>query len=52
MAFGRRSKGGSSAARAQRARKGHRRRKSGVLKDPQSGYKGHRSARTKRSWLP
>lgn len=50
MAFGRR-KGGSSYARAQRARKGHGRRRAKGLTGAGTHYKGHPRRRTKGSWL-
>lgn len=52
MAFGQR-KGGSSIARAARAKRGHARRQ-GRLFATQQGvapYKGARKHRTKRSWI-
>lgn len=54
MAFGQR-KGGSSAARAARARKGHARRRGGVFavsgRTGRAHYKGSPGRRTKASWL-
>lgn len=49
MAFGRR-KGGSSAARAARARKGHGRRRARGLTGAGTHYKGHHRRRTKPAW--
>jgi hypothetical protein len=54
MAFGRRSKGGSSTARAARARKGHQRRKSKPFAAGKGGkapYMGGHGRRTKNTWL-
>lgn len=52
--FGQR-KGGSSSARAARARKGHARRRGGVFavsgRTGRAHYKGAPSKRTKASWL-
>jgi hypothetical protein len=48
MAFGRKSKGGSSAARAARAKKGHAKRRAKLFDS--SHYKGGRR-RAKRTWL-
>lgn len=48
--FAQQRKGGSSRARAARARKGHQRRM-GRNRFAGSGYKGHGSHRTKRSWM-
>lgn len=48
------SKGGSSVARAQRARKGHANRRAKLFATSYTGrahYKGSPNARTKRSWL-
>jgi hypothetical protein len=48
MAFGR--KGGSSFARAQRARRGHKRRRARALPGGSTHYKGSPKRRTKPSW--
>lgn len=50
MAFGSR-KGGSSAARARRARKGHGKRRARALTAGSTNYKGSRRRRTKASWI-
>lgn len=50
MVFGRR-KGGSSAARAARARKGHGKRRAKGLSGAGTTYKGHKSKRAKPSWM-
>lgn len=44
-------KGGSSAARAARAKKGHRRRVSRSIMGGSRHYKGGRQSRTKGAWL-
>lgn len=56
MAFGfRSSKGGSSSARAQRARKGHSKRRGRVLAvapgSSRAHYRGSQHGRAKGSWL-
>lgn len=43
-------KSGSSRARAQRARKGHAKRRAKMLGTGNSGYKGSRKNRTKSTW--
>lgn len=50
MAFGSRRKAGSSFARAQRAKKGHKRRRARGLTGRGTNYKGSPKKRTKPSW--
>lgn len=43
-------KGGSSAARAARAKRGHRRRQFTAFSGTQRNYRGHQTQRAKFSW--
>lgn len=50
MVFGNRRKGGSSFARAARARKGHHKRRARGLTGAGTHYKGAPKRRTKPTW--